>query len=114
VRPSSFPIIGKPWPDATAVERVPEIMDTDVFEAGARSDPLPERLEVREPRARFRPHDRLRVPLDWVNLFQNLDRRLTKMHYLGAGLWVWETERFTRNVYVLPLERHYFAGAAAG
>lgn len=61
-------------------------MDADVLETGSGSDTLPKWLEVGEPRARFRSHDHPRVSVDAFNLFQNLDRRLTEMHHLGAGL----------------------------
>ena len=36
---------------------MPQIMDADILQTGARSDTLPEWLEVREPRTRFRTHD---------------------------------------------------------
>ena len=67
-------------------ERVPQVMDADVLEAGARSDTLPEWLKVREPRARFRSHDHPRIFVDALDLLQHIDRRLTEMHDLGAGL----------------------------
>ena len=72
--------------DGSRRERVPQIVDANVLEPGAGSDTLPEWLQVRKPRARFRPHDHPRISLDVFNLFQNLDRRLTEMHDLGAGL----------------------------
>ena len=72
--------------DSRRRERVPQIVDADVLEPSARSDTLPEWLEVGEPCARFRPHDHPRVSVDAFNLFQNLDRGLTEMHDLRAGL----------------------------
>jgi hypothetical protein len=61
-------------------------MDADVLEARACSDTLPEWLEVGEPCARLRSYDHPRVSVDTLDLFHNLDRRLTEMHDLSAGL----------------------------
>ena len=79
------------WQSLTVCNRcrrecVPQIMDTYVLEAGARSEALPEWLKIREPCAWFRPHDHPRISVDTFNLLQHCDRRLPEMHDLGAGL----------------------------
>ena len=65
---------------------MPQVVDADVLEPGARSDALPEWLEVGEPRAWLRADDHPRISLDALDLLQHIDRGLTEMHDLGAGL----------------------------
>jgi hypothetical protein len=65
---------------------VPKIVNANILEAGARSHTLPERLEVREPCARFRPDDHPGISRHAFHPFQNVNRGMTKMYDLGAGL----------------------------
>ena len=61
-------------------------MDSNILETGARSDTLPEWLQVREPAAGQGANDHPRISVNALDLRQHLDRRLTEMHDLGAGL----------------------------
>lgn len=77
-------------------------------------DALPEGPEVAEARAGLRADDDPEVLLDTFDLLQNLNRGLTEVDDLGAGLRVGEAERLGGKVHVLPLERHDLAQTAAG
>ncbi len=63
VCPSSLPIIGRPWPAATAAEakRVAQVVDAGVLEPGAGAEPLPERLQIDEPAAGLDAVDHPRI-----------------------------------------------------
>ena len=80
-------------------------MDANILKAGARPDPLPERLQVCEPRARFRSHDHPRISLNTLDLLQHLNRGLAEMHDLGAGLGVRQPQRLAGDVHVIPFQR---------
>ncbi len=85
-----------PGGDSGRGEGVPEFVDADVIQAGARPDLLPEGLKVGQPRAEEGADDHPGVRLHPGDFLQNIDRRLAEVDDLGAGLGIRQPQRFAR------------------
>ena len=85
--PSSLPIIGRPWVDATAVDAKVRCMSwmQSSFTA-ARADALLEGLEIAQALPRLGAGDDPRVAGDAMGVAEQIDGGLAEMDDLGAGL----------------------------
>lgn len=89
--------------DRRRSERVTQVMNANILQAGAGAHTLPKWLKVVERRTRQCPNNDPWVALDACDSLEHVHTRLAEVNDLRSCLGIWKTKRPTVAIDVPPL-----------